>query len=129
MQVFSIYDFINLVCQKTGSYSRHLWKRLICKTSKFTEIKEALVLPMPNSNMMKYTTPVMTVTGLQTLLCILDKKVSEEYRMLVETTFAGYNSGDTSMEVDLKPTIPLFNTKICGDLLSLHYNFAPPMTT
>jgi hypothetical protein len=28
MQVFSVYDFINLVCQKSGSYAHHTWSRL-----------------------------------------------------------------------------------------------------
>ena len=127
IQVFSIYDFINIVCQKTGSYSRHLWKRLMCNTSKFTEIKEVLVLDIPSSNVMKYTTPGMTVMGLQRLLCILDKKVSEEYHTLVEATFDRYMAGETYMleEIDLKPTISLFNTKEHGEILSLHYNFMP----
>ena len=28
MQVFSVYDFINLVCQKTGSYAHNIWSRM-----------------------------------------------------------------------------------------------------
>ena len=76
---------------------------------------------------MKYTTPGMTVMGLQRLLCILDKKVSEEYHTLVEATFDRYMAGETYMleEIDLKPTISLFNTKEHGEILSLHYNFMP----
>jgi hypothetical protein len=35
LQVFSVYDFINLVCQKSDSYSRQVWKRLISEDSIF----------------------------------------------------------------------------------------------
>ena len=28
MQVFSVYDFINLVCQKNGTYAHNAWARL-----------------------------------------------------------------------------------------------------
>ena len=34
-QVFSVYDFINLVCQKTESYSRLVWMRLLSEDSNF----------------------------------------------------------------------------------------------
>jgi len=118
VKVFSVTDFINLVCRKTGSYARLLWKRLTSDTSKFTEVKEALVLAVPSTNIMKFTTPGMTITGLQELLCML--KVDEDIRPIVEDTFARYRSGDTSMliEVDL-------NSTVCPE--NLHYNFAPPV--
>ena len=119
MWVFSVTDFINLVCQKTGSYARLLWKRLIYDTSKFTEVKEALVLAVPSTKIRKFTTPGMTIEGLQELLCML--KVDEDIRLIVEDTFARYMSGDTSMliDVDLNSTV---------SPVSLPYNFEPPLT-
>ena len=35
MQVFSAFDFIGLVCKKTGAYSRQVWKSLIDTDSIF----------------------------------------------------------------------------------------------
>ena len=55
-------------------------------TSKFVEFKEDLVLAVPSTNIMKYTTPGMTVMGLQRLQCILEKKVTEDFRTIVEAT-------------------------------------------
>jgi hypothetical protein len=117
MRVFSVTDFINIVCRKTGSYARLIWKRLTSDTSKFTEIKEALVLAVPSTKIRKFTTPGMTIDSLQELLCLL--KVDEDIRPIVEDTFARYMNGDTSMliEVDLNMTVSPEN---------LHYNFKPP---
>ncbi len=62
------------------------------------------------------------------MMYVLDKKVDENFHTIVETTFARYMSGDRSMiiEVDLNSTVPFFNAKPYGDILSLHYNFKPP---
>ena len=35
MQVFSVYDFINLVYQENGTYARQAWALLISEDSKF----------------------------------------------------------------------------------------------
>jgi hypothetical protein len=83
VQVFSIYDFINVVCQKTGTYSRKKWKRLISNTSKFTEVTEDLVVPATTTRKTKWTTPGMTIMGLQTLLYIMNKEVNEDFRITV----------------------------------------------
>ena len=56
IQVFSVYDFINLVCRKTGKYANRVWRHLIRDTSKFVEFKEDLVLAVPSTNIMKRTT-------------------------------------------------------------------------
>ena len=39
--------------------------------------------------------------GLQRLLCMLDKKVTEDFRTIVEATFARYMAGDTSISSKL----------------------------
>jgi hypothetical protein len=131
VQVFSIYDFINVACQKTGTYSRKKWKRLISNTSKFTEVTEDLGLPTTTTRKTRWTTPGMTIMGLKTLLYIINKEVKEDLRIIIETTFARYMQGDTSMitQVDLKTRSSLFNTKKYGHVLRLHYNFEPPTGT
>jgi hypothetical protein len=73
----------------------------------------------------------MTVMGLQRLLYILNKRMDEHVRLIVEDVFALYMNGDTSMiiEADVANDNTLFQTKLHGNLLSLHYNFEPPKTT
>ena len=68
IQVFSTYDFLSILFQKTGSYSRLLWKRLISKTSEFIEVEKVLVLAIPSTKRIKHRTPGMTVMGLQKLI-------------------------------------------------------------
>ena len=122
VQIFSVMDFIRIVCRTTESYARLLWKRLKRDTSKFMEVKKDLFLDIQRNKVVKSTTPGMTILGLQRLLMILDHKVNEDVRPIVEDTLARYMNGDTSMitEVDLDSTESHDN---------LHYNFAPPITT
>jgi hypothetical protein len=122
VQIFSVTDFIRIVCRTTESYARLLWKRLKRDTSKFMEVKKDLFLDIQRNKVVKFTTPGMTILGLQRLLMILDNKVNEDVRPVVEDTLARYMNGDTSMltEVDLDSTESPDN---------FHYNFAPPITT
>jgi len=122
VQIFSVTDFIRIVCRTTESYPRLLWKRLKCNTSKFTEVKKDLFLDIQSNKVVKSTTPGMTILGLQRLLMVLDNKVNEDVRPIVEDTLARYVNGDTSMltEVDL-------DSRESHD--NLHYNIAPPITT
>jgi hypothetical protein len=146
MQVFAVYDYINIVCRKTGQYAKRVWRELIRDTSKFSEVQKELLLAIPSTKIMNFKTPGMTVMGLQRLLYILDKKVDQDLRPIVYMTLARYIEGDRSMviEVDLSVTShgpiqktkdilarhnTLFNTKLHGNLLRLHYNFEPPKTT
>jgi hypothetical protein len=131
IQVFSTYDFLNLLFQKTGSYSRLLWKRLISKTSEFIEVEKDLVLTIPSTKRIKHRTPGMTVMGLQKLLHMLNKKVTGDLYTSVEATLARYMSGDTSMviELDLNKTGRCFRKQSYINNLSLHYNFEPPLTS
>jgi hypothetical protein len=77
-RVFSVYDFISLVCQKHGVYSRKLWSRLISRDSKVkNEIKPltAMLKLHAVGSFSSYKTPAMTIGGLQKLLPILGRKV------------------------------------------------------
>ena len=76
-RVFSVYDFISLVCQKHGVYSRKLWSRLISRESVKKEIKPltAMLKLHAVGSSSSYKTPAMTIGGLQKLLPILGRKV------------------------------------------------------
>ena len=66
-QVFSVYDFINLVCQKTESYSRLVWMRLLSEDSNFKDELQGLIFTVSFRNRAKnnrYNTPAMTLLGL-----------------------------------------------------------------
>ena len=103
LQIFSVYDFINLVCHKTGSYSRQVWMRLINSNFKnelefyFIPTKNHLYQNGTNGKRSTNRTPAMTLRGLQRLLLILDNKVASNFRHIVEGTFTRFMSGDTSM--------------------------------
>jgi hypothetical protein len=96
MQVFS--RFVNLVCQKSDSYSRQVWMRLISKDSKF---KDEIEFKMhffeyqfgTQEKMRTRQTPVMTLRGLQRLFMILDNKVATDFRQILQGTFTRFMAG------------------------------------
>ena len=82
-QVFSVLDFINLVCQETGSYSRHAWKY---KHPVKTHLSPVMTLLSPS----------MTDRGLKMLLLIIDN-VTTDFRQFDDSVFTRFMTGDTSM--------------------------------
>ena len=104
-QVFSVYDFINLVCQKTGTYAHNTWARLKDRDSNLKEgdgFKMEILRYHTDSvsstvQSRNRVTPVMTLRQLQRLLLSLDNKVAADFRLIVESTFTRYMSGDASM--------------------------------
>ena len=106
-RVFSIIDFINLVC-KGGSenYARRLWPHL----KSLFEI-HALVVVVP----LRYKPPVKTrlgpatnLMGLQRLLLVLGDKVKDEFRQVDDNAFTRFMAGDTSrfIEFDFSSKVP-----------------------
>ena len=109
MQVFSVYDFINLVCQKSGTYAHNAWARL---KEADPNLKEGDGFKM---EILRYhadsvsstvksrnrVTPVMTLRQLQRLLLSLDNKVASDFRMIVEGIFTRYMSGDKTMITEI----------------------------
>jgi len=76
MQVFSVYDFINLVCQKTGSYAHNIWSRMKSEDPRLKEgdgfkmeilryQTESVSSTSSTVNTRNRVTPVMTVLQLQ----------------------------------------------------------------
>ncbi len=94
-RVFSIIDFINLVCtSESENYARRLWPHL----KSLFEI-HALVVVVP----LQYKPPVKTrlgpttnLMGLQRLLLVLGDKVKDEFRQVDDNTFTRFMAGDTS---------------------------------
>ena len=108
--VGSVYNFINLACNKRGRYAYNAWDRLISEKSEYKdELKELVTYEYVKglstqiddlSNTKKTRrrqTPVMTLRGLQRLMMILGGNVAAEFRQIVEGVFSRYISGDLSM--------------------------------
>ena len=95
-QVFSVYEFINVVCRKTALYSIQVWVRLLRNHKKppFCYFKVSFE---DNTSHPMHMIPAMTIAGLQRLLLILGNKVSGELRQTVEETFKCHMNGDASM--------------------------------
>ena len=103
--VFSVYDFLDLVCPNSKSYASVTWSRLTDENSVYRdEIKFTMVyLKLQNVGLSDdkkrrfRKTPVMTLQGLQHLLVILGNKISAEFRQIVLGVFTRYMAGDRSM--------------------------------
>jgi hypothetical protein len=105
LQVFSVFDSISLMCQKSAAYSRQIWKRLISDDSDYKVELEALVYTVTLCHSGKntsYHTPAMTLRGLQRLVMILGGKVAVDFRVILEGTFTRYMSGDLSMIEEIR---------------------------
>ena len=104
-QVFSVYDFINLVCQKNGTYAHNAWARLKDADSNLKEgdgFKMEILHYHADSlsstvKTRRRVTPVMTLRQLQRLLLKLENKVASDFRLIVEGVFTRYMAGDRSM--------------------------------
>ena len=96
IQVFSVYDFITLACQKTdeGAYARKTYSNLIKKNSKFGNDLVTFI-QLPGSGRRK--TPTCTVEGLLKLLTILGGKVSQAFKLEAFDILERYLDGDTQL--------------------------------
>ena len=113
--VGSVYNFINLACNKRGRYAYNKWDHLISEKSEYKdELKELVtyeyvkglsteIQDLSNTKKTRRReTPVMTLRGLQRLLVILGGKVAAEFRQIVEGVFTRYMSGDKSMIEEIR---------------------------
>jgi hypothetical protein len=118
MHVFSIYDFMMFVChKKTLQYAKRIWKNLRNDTAKFMELQQYFGSDVASTNMI----PGTTVMGLQALMNVLDNKVNQDSRWIVEDIFARYIAGDMSML-----TVVDLNATDYEQYPNNHYNFMPP---
>ena len=96
---WSVYDFVNVVCNKDikDSYGRITFARLTHPTSENAKEVQSLCQYLRFPGVGQRDTPTMTLRGLQRLLMILGGKVAAEYRALVESTFTRVMAGDRSL--------------------------------
>ena len=117
MHVFSILDFMMLICHnKTEKYAKRIWNNLKKDTAKFMELQHYFGSSVPNTDVI----PGTTVMGLRALMNVLGNTVNEDFRPLVEDTFARYIAGDWSML-----TVVDWNSPVHEQNLRQHYNFKP----
>ena len=109
--LFSVFEFVNLVCDKTGGYGADEWKRLKSsalqkeirrmKTRKVhAMLAEMVDVKVKKRSKYKYiyvSQPAMSVKGLQWLLEQLGAGVDEVFGVTVRRVLAGYVSGDRGM--------------------------------
>jgi hypothetical protein len=122
MHVFAIYDFMMFVChKKTLQYAKRIWKNLRNDTAKFMELQQYFGSVVQSTN----TIPGTTVMGLHALMnvLVLDNKVNQESRWIVEDIFGRYLTGDRSML-----TVVDLNATDYQQTPNNHYNFMPPQS-
>ena len=96
--VFSVYDFIHVVCQNNGMYASQVWTHLNRGQFKFRmNASVAYQRNLPKKT--KKPTPVMTMDELAILMEALGRRVSRDYDLhrKFKETFALFNRGDRSM--------------------------------
>ena len=106
--VFSVYDFIHVVCQNNGMYACQVWTHLNRGQFKFRmNASVAYQRNLPKKT--KKPTPVMTMDELAILMEALGRRVSRDYDLhrKFKETFALFNSGDRSM-IEETHMSPLF---------------------
>ena len=100
-RVFSIIDFINLVCKsESENYARRLWPHL----KHLIEI-HALVVVVPLPPVKTRLGPATDLMGLQRLLLVLGDKVKDEFRQVDDNAFTRFMAGDRSRFIDLTSPI------------------------
>ena len=94
---FSVYDFINKVCEKTDGYGNTTYFRLTLDDSEHKDeiLKNVKMIKFPGKGQRE--TPTMTLVGLERLLMILGGRIAKEFRILVENTFRRVMAGDRSL--------------------------------
>ena len=126
LQVFSVYDFITLACQKTdggayarktysnimkdgciqgqtkSNYGRMTYGRLISDGSEFRNgiLKHVQNLHFPGGR--GAATPTMTIEGLSKLMTVLGNKVSKAFRLEAFDVLERYLDGDMSMCTEIE---------------------------
>ena len=99
---FSVYDFINFVCDKyhNRTYAHTAFLRLTKDGSEHQNevLSNCRHCKFPGER--QRNTPCMTLRGLQRLLMILGGKVAAEYRAIAEGIFTRYTAGDASLLAD-----------------------------
>jgi hypothetical protein len=101
---FSVYDFINFVCDKyhNRTYAHTAFLRLTKDGSEHQNevLSNCRHCKFPGER--QRNTPCMTLRGLQRLLMILGGKVAAEYQAIAEGIFTRYTAGDASLLEEIR---------------------------
>jgi len=110
-QLFSVFEFMNLVCVESGGWAADEWRRLKetglkkeirqMKTGRVdADLAEMVDVKVKKHSKYKYiyvSQPAMTVRGLQWLLAQLGDRVGEFFQVVAAGVFAGYLAGARGM--------------------------------
>ncbi len=98
LEVYSVYDYINVVCKKDGNYATCLWNKTLKKPFEM----ERLVwhVPLRISSVKTHKDPALTLEDLQRLLLILGKRVKLDNSALTRF-MSGKKSMVTKFNLDL----------------------------
>jgi hypothetical protein len=101
LDVFSIYDYIHVVCKKSGNYATRLWNIHLRKSFEYERL--VCIVPLRINSVKTHKDPALTRVGLQRLLLMLGKRVK-----LDNSALTRFMSGDRSMitEFDLDSLVP-----------------------
>jgi hypothetical protein len=110
---YSVFDFINYVCEKknNNSYGQKTFERMIDDSSKYKDniIKYVYYVQYPGKGQRK--TPTMNADGLLSLLMILGGKVADTFRNSTLKILHRYLEGDLSMRSEIVKNSTI-NTKV-----------------
>ena len=103
--LFSVYDFINVVCHKNGMYAVQVWILVKGQLKYSMNATVARLRGLPKKT--RKPTPVMTMDELAVLFDGLGKRVSVRFNFerIFKDAFALFKSGNRSMihEIRTKP--------------------------
>ncbi len=105
--LFSVYDFINVVCHKNGMYTVQVWILVKGQFKYSMNATVARLRGLPKTT--RKPTPVMTMDELAILFDGLGKRVSVRFNFerIFKDAFALFKSGNMSMILEIR-TKPWF---------------------
>ena len=113
MQVFSVYDFISLACQKTdgGAYARKTYSNLVKvgRESRDEIVSQIYCLQFPGGR--GAATPTTTIQGLSKLMTMLGNKVSKAFKLEAFDILERYLDGDLSMCTEIEENKAMGSSK------------------
>ena len=95
LEVFSVHDYIHVLCKKSGNYATYLWSLHLGKSFKADRL--VWYVPLRINSVKTRKGPALTREGLQKLRLVLGKRVK-----LDNSALTRFLAGDRSM-------ITLFN--------------------
>jgi hypothetical protein len=92
LDVYGIYDFIHVVCKKSGKYASRLWNVRLKKS--FEDERLVWHVPLRINSVKTHKGPALTRVSLHSLLLMLGKRVKLDNNALTR-----FMSGDNSMVI------------------------------